>query len=451
MFISRGKTKARSLPGPSILFIESERPVGTYPWIDTFGFVSTTGGTQITESDGNRWPPPKGDLRDSGSEFYTRKCEILTGQFPYHDLYFKAVGSEANDHRSRGRFLVANCFIPPKDTTVAVGGKRPLALDFPDLSSSRSSLNIKGQAAVVACMPGNQIASAATAIGELLQDVPKIPGTALWKARLRAVETLAAGGEEFLNYIFGISPTVGDMGDFLSATHKVDKLVSQFVRDSGKVVRRQFHYPTEKTTTEEVVAGRYSPVGANSGGTAHILSPIGISRNLPIYQTIRVRTVERKIWFSGAFTYHLPNWYDNGSESDRRRLMAQFFGAKPDLETLWNLAPWSWAVDWLVNAGSFLKSVNSLIQYGTVMRYGYVMEECTVTDTYKAGAVSHYPDSAHSAVNKPPYPTVHDVTLRVTTKKRIQANPFGFGLNWDGLSSTQQAIVAALGITRVVR
>jgi len=130
--------------------------------------------------------------------------------------------------------------------------------------------------------------------------------------------------------------------------------------------------------------------------------------------------------------------------------MAKLLGAQPDLNTLWQLTPWSWAVDWFSDAGNLVKNLQSKISYGTVMRYGYVMEKTTVTDTYSAGLQDTSLDPTYGAL-QPPYPVVSPITLRVTTKKRVQANPFGFGLSWDGLSSTQKAIVAALGITRVVR
>jgi len=128
--------------------------------------------------------------------------------------------------------------------------------------------------------------------------------------------------------------------------------------------------------------------------------------------------------------------------------MAQFFGAKPDLETLWNLAPWSWAADWFVDVGALVKNLQNKINYGTVMPYGYVMQKTVVTDTFMAGKVRNF---QYPGAIPAPYPPVPDITLRVTTKKRIQANPFGFGVTWDGLSPTQAAIAAALGITRVVR
>jgi len=72
------------------------------------------------------------------------------------------------------------------------------------------------------------------------------------------------------------------------------------------------------------------------------------------------------------------------------------------------------------------------------MKYGYIMEEKTITDTYSM------PDTG-LIVHGPPPPT----TVVTTVKRRKEANPFGFGVSWDGLSPSQLAISAALGITRL--
>lgn len=458
MFITSGTTKARSVPGSSFSYrsTRSATPNGVYTlFSDTVGLCD---GTQITESDRNRWPlPKKGPLEDVGSEFFTQKKELVTNKFPYSILYLKPISTGNRYTKSYGN-IIANCFKTHSQLPTYQGAPDvPLKLDFPpDLSSSRSALEVKGAIAVAACAPANQIANAASAVGELMQDLPAIPGVALWESRLKAISTaVRAGAGEFLNVVFAISPTIGDMKQFLTAVHNIDKVVDQFERDSGRVVRREFHFPKEVTVTEEVLSNVYSPVGMMKNiitGEAYNTFNSSNHNSLPCYETVRTRTVEREIWFSGAFTYHLPTWYDSHDKTDRKRLMAQLFGAKPDLNTLWQLTPWSWAVDWVFDAGTFVKNLNDHFLYGTVMRYGYVMETTTVTDVYSAGSIAGIVNPANmSSYGNSPYPAVSPVTLRTTTKKRIQANPFGFGLNWDGLSSTQKAIAAALGITRVVR
>jgi len=450
-FIDRGKTKSRTVPGPQFS-VRVETETGP-PIVKTIRKNVTVpiDGIQITESDGNRWPLPKGGaFIDSGSEFYTQKTEVLPPTVGHTLLHFKgkAIPVVSQDYRVSGNFMLANAWgangqVFASDTTK----RHLLAPTFTDLSSTRAALNVKGSIAIAAVQPTNQIAQAARSVGELLKDVPAIPGASLWKSKLRAAEVLAASAGEYLNTVFAVMPTITDLSDFLKATHKVDKLVDQFIRDSGRLVRREFRFPKEMSDETIEVLG-YSPIGSTMDYNNLYPEP---SYALPVYKTMRRRVIEREIWFSGAFTYYMPYWYETGNRSDRIRLTAELLGAKPDLNTLWQLAPWSWAAGWFSNSNAFMKNLSSLIQYGTVLQYGYVMETTTVTDTYFAGDKVRDPIAPYSGMFKPPYPAVTPITFRTTVKKRVKANPFGFGVSWDGLSTAQQAIVAALGITRVVR
>jgi len=477
LFIQRGKTRSRQIPSDQLSFdAEITSPCyGPLSGPPDYGFGTkwypygnrryrgTLSGIQITESDTNRWPPPKdGTIADLGSEFYTRKTEIVSPKtLPTTVLYMNPYPASSpcvpGTHPYKWRFttnmLLANAFGDGVSANCNMASAQSkIVPSFTDLSSTRQQLVVKGAIAAAACAPSNQIASAASAIGELLQDVPNIPGLRLVESRLKALEVVAKSSDEFLNVVFGVLPTISDAQSFVKGVDKVEKRVDQFIRDSGRNVRRKFAFPKERTTTTETLSGIYSPLGSYfSGPTAGSwLWGTQDQCRIPVYSTVRERTVERDIWFSGAFTYHLPEWFDTTSKNDRRRLMAELLGAKPDLNTLWQLTPWSWAVDWFTNASSYVQSLSALINYGTVMRYGYVMETTTITDVYSAGSLL-YSEPVVSGGFRSPLPSVSPVTLRTTVKKRIQANPFGFGLDWNGLSPVQLAIAAALGITRVVR
>jgi len=69
-----------------------------------------------------------------------------------------------------------------------------------------------------------------------------------------------------------------------------------------------------------------------------------------------------------------------------------------------------------------------------VMRYGYMMESTIVKDTYNSV------DSKKLQTSP--------ISLVLETKQRVKANPFGFGVSWDGLSPFQYSIAGALGLSR---
>jgi hypothetical protein len=73
------------------------------------------------------------------------------------------------------------------------------------------------------------------------------------------------------------------------------------------------------------------------------------------------------------------------------------------------------------------------------MRYGYMMEHSINKVTYSYEAIPG------TYVQKPSIP---DLAFVTETKLRQKANPFGFGVSWDGLSPLQLAITAALGLSR---
>jgi len=72
------------------------------------------------------------------------------------------------------------------------------------------------------------------------------------------------------------------------------------------------------------------------------------------------------------------------------------------------------------------------------MRYGYIMETSTVTDIYTNEGSGLFGQK----LVLPPF------KVETITKKRYGANPFGFGVVWNGLSPFQLSILAALGISK---
>jgi len=76
---------------------------------------------------------------------------------------------------------------------------------------------------------------------------------------------------------------------------------------------------------------------------------------------------------------------------------------------------------------------------GLVLKYGYIMEHSIVSDSYSFSGPTGFKTS-----------DVHPLVVKLVTETKIRrkATPFGFGLTLGGLSSTQKAIMAALGMSR---
>ncbi len=377
-------------------------------------------GTQITVSEGHPWPPPKrrNKLKDIGGNFRTVKNEIEGLERSPHRLRQEVIYSPTE--RQTDTFVGPIFPISPSDP-----GFTPFP---PTLETSDANLEQLGATAVARCEPTNSVADVSTFLGELYRDgLPALPGSSTWKARTqRAKES----GGEFLNVQFGWLPVVSDVKKFAEAVRHADTVLKQVQRDSGKLVRRRYYFPSTHTVSEEDVTSTTGPYMGATFGTSVFMNP-------PYGRTIvRVREKTQKRWFSGAFTYHLDRNVLNGMDRFARKADL-LFGTTLTPEVLWNIGPWSWAVDWFANTGDVISNLSSVAKYGLVMPYGYMMETTIVKDTYTLRE-----NPLKQAI------TIRPLTFVTITKKRVRAHPFGFGVTWEGLSPLQLAILAALGISR---
>lgn len=99
-------------------------------------------------------------------------------------------------------------------------------------------------------------------------------------------------------------------------------------------------------------------------------------------------------------------------------------------ELVWELTPYSWLSDWCTSFGSVVHNITRATLDGTIMKYGYVMRERTITKSYTLSNGLGYGNLVYSI------------------KQRQPANPFGFGITFESLSPRQLAILGALGMTK---
>jgi len=279
-------------------------------------------------------------------------------------------------------------------------------------------LNALGATAVARVEPTNPAADLSTALGELYRDgLPSLPGKQDGNL-----------GSEYLNMQFGWSPTINDGMDFLHSIRNFDQISDQYIRDSGRLVRRRYDFDVKESTAVTTVANSApAPLG--------VVGPNGQQVQLGTL-TKTVKTVVHQ-WFSGAFTYHLP-------ENTLLRNIAvldKAYGVVPGPDTAWALTPWSWLFDWFSNAGDVVHNLNAFSLGGLVMPWGYIMTDTTVYTEYVLRTMQRDEESVWR-------PLVLYSSVIKRTRQRQRANPFGFGLTWDGLSAFQLSILAALGMSR---
>jgi hypothetical protein len=235
---------------------------------------------------------------------------------------------------------------------------------------------------------------------------------------------------EYLNYMFGVAPTVGAVQDLRDAIAEREKITSQYIRDSGRWVRRRAQFEPTRSTTRSVKTGVYpSSLGM---GMPTVLATTGTL-------TTTTRSYQR-FWFSGAFTYHLPK---EGTRAREIAILDKLYGVRPGSTSVaWELMPFSWIADYKVSLGSSVQNIESFAENGIVMPYAYIMCHTRTEVEYDWVGSLRSPTGVFEKAQ---------LTNTVTTESKMRraANPFGFGVLATDLSPKQWSILAALGLTLV--
>lgn len=406
-------------------YTERQRKRATGEWVTTSNSAvrnPTYIGSQVTMSENHDWPPPKGSgLRDVGGPFMTTLAVGVIPTVNWSHSWTDTLGSGTYDRREQNIHYSLGC-------PIQTSGGKPI-WPTPN-SSSESSLRSAGATAISRCKPTSSTVEASTAVGELVKEgLPYLPMSGTWRPR---TQRALNAGSEYLNVEFGWQPLVDEITGFSNLVSKSGSILNQYEQDKGQVIRREYGFPYEEHTGWPTTIGNVAPYGANpsvGGGP-------GVTQN-GVWQ--KWSSTTRRRWFSGAFVYGLPSSIaGSGSIPDLAAKADKLLGLSLTPDVLWNLTPWSWAIDWFTNTGDVLSNVGDMMSQGLSMKYGYLMEQTTSRTTYSLkGAI----------INGKPV-NVPDSYVEVTTKTRVKASPFGFGVTWDGFSPYQASILAALGISR---
>lgn len=145
-------------------------------------------------------------------------------------------------------------------------------------------------------------------------------------------------------------------------------------------------------------------------------------------------------WFEGEFSFFFPLGFDPESYLERANVL---FKMELTPRTLWELAPWSWMIDWFLHIEDSIASNEIAANDHLIMHYGYAME----TTSYKTEiSWRRTSGSSNGFSNVPSFGKLINETVH---KRRIRANPYGFQVNPTGsLTGSQLNILGALGLSK---
>lgn len=379
---------------------------------------------QITSSEGHRWPKARG-VRDVGGPFDTLKLEYLPQAVPHYGGTATKLGLA---------YTVDTDCLPYRagmPTEFLTDGKDDSFYQQFVPQSSEGSLLNAGTSFIAQTIPTNPVASGSVAMAELYREgLPSLIGASLLKERASFLRGL---GGEYLNVQFGWKPLVADLKAAAKAIIDSDDILKQLARDSGRNVHRRRMPSAEVKST----------VIRSSQAVYPGLLPSAVYQGIST-RFLETELVTRQQWFSGCYTFYV----DPKSWSTVERIVKEarlLYGVELTPEVLWNLAPWSWLVDWMFDVGPVLHNLSAFQSDGLVLRYGYVMEQNSRRWTRRS-------DSQYRHINGGAgFGVFATDTFLGTRKCRRKATPFGFGLSTDAFTTHQWSILAALGMTRAPR
>lgn len=308
-------------------------------------------------------------------------------------------------------------------------------------SLSSSSLEAWGQKAYASSAEGFFRFDMMRFLGELREGLPKL-----------ASDTLRHGahfykglGSDYLNAKFGWEPFISDLQGFAKALAEASGSLKPYsahrVRGMRpiEVVANATTQPGVPFVTSILPSGFPPPY--LRPGMRQITNSGAANRGMR-YEFTAGFSEETHRWFEGEFSF-FPYL-----TSDPDNFLARYTSLmRKDItpSTLWELAPWSWMVDWFADIGSTI-SANEFAQNPSIISsYAYAME--TITHKYYSSVtVEDNPaDSYYTYVG----PRAFYQVIEITRKRRIRANPFGFNpVTNTSLNPGQWAILGALGVSR---
>jgi hypothetical protein len=287
-------------------------------------------------------------------------------------------------------------------------------IDMPS-GPSDDELSITGTSMMSKCLPTSSSADVAVTGAELIREgVPSLFGLQTMKHRTQLAK---AAGSEYLNYEFGWKPLVSEVNNLAKAVKQSEHVWSQYRKGSGKKTRVGYH--GDESTGTSTYNDWFIPNPSRVQGFITNGTGVQVSKS--------------ESWFNGAFKYYVPEPVDLPSKfSYWSSEASKLYGIRMTPEVLWNLAPWSWAVDWYTNAGDVFANISALGTDGLALQYGYAMSMQSI-ETSRTGICMGVSVGRRSIMKR---------------CKRIRANPYGFGAAFSTLTGRQAAVLAALGITR---
>jgi len=301
------------------------------------------------------------------------------------------------------------------------------------------------QRAYTRSAPTSVVFDAAQFLGELREGLPRLA----LESFKNSAKVLRGVGSDYLNVEFGWKPLINDIINAGKALAGATELLT----GGGQRVHRRYGIPAFRDFEEfhDLPANkmRYDYPGLRETNFGLPMGVVGVATGPSGALAYVLRTRERSQWFEGEFTNFFKIGFDPKNFLDR---LDQLVNTKLTPSVLWELAPWSWLIDWSLRIGDTIKANELASSDRLVMHYGYAMEKTIYRDLLSVD-MTGVPRTRAQALDGdywPDLPASASFISTTTYKRRIRANPYGFRTGGtSALSVGQLGILGALGLTKL--
>ncbi len=298
--------------------------------------------------------------------------------------------------------------------------------------------------------PHPSVFNLAQFLGELREGLPRI-----------AIDTLSKGrffrglGSDYLNVQFGWKPFLADLQNLGLALASSTSLLTGFTKP---IHRRRMTSPLVSSEAGEGkfgVAFGFNPnigvqpaalVRDSASALTRVPGLVSPGNNTQLMEATgwwSTRT-ESKMWYEAEYVLVPKIGFNPDSFLDRLEVL---ISTDITPSVLWELAPWSWLVDWAIKIGDSIAANEAASSNRLLTNYAYAMEESVVTH----GTIAkNFVKRPGSSAETPSFTGSTVAWSAVTThKRRIRANPYGFNPVQTSITQPEQwAILGALGLSK---
>lgn len=450
--MSQGKTRTRVMLTPNPLGNAVSIPLGYYQnYNSTTKLWGNPTGHQVTTFGSLGYPGIMG--KSTRDETHVGPPYLSGGPFRSLRLAsctpFAAVQGRATYYRLDGLKRYVGGFTMPNTSDWQAGMNIGPFSTTVNLSSSEfPALGDWGNKGFIKCSPKLEQASGFVALAEGA-DLPRMLGTTAkgfhqgWRAlggnQIKDTMSPKNVADHFLNNQFGWIPFLSDVSKFMDNFRHSYRKIGLLADQNGKWVRRRVTL-SDTSTTQMLNSG----TGVQLFPNTSFDSPFGpqwFSAGNPARWELH-EEVHHLITASGKFRFYRPEF--DRSKGDYMSLMNRvgrqmtLYGARISPANIYKATPWSWAGDWISNAGDYVQRANDMLVDSVAAQYLYVMQHRIRIRRY----IQYIPFSTGTVKL--------EFVREIETKQRDEGlSPYGFSLSPGDLTGRQLAIAGALGITRL--